>query len=86
MVGDVFTPKSQADVNIIIAAREAEQDARIQRLEEIATARDVSGLKEYTVTQAETWIDNRIDAITNLAEAKEEIRAMFKKMAPYILN
>jgi hypothetical protein len=86
MVGSTFTPFTQSEVDAVEAAREAEQNARLQRLEDIATSQTASGLRVLTVAQAETYIDTQMDAVTSLAEAKVTITRIFKKMVPYLLS
>jgi hypothetical protein len=57
----VFTPITQGELDIIIAAREAVQDERIARLEAIAAAQTSEGGSQYTVAQLDAWLDNQYD-------------------------
>jgi hypothetical protein len=64
VVDKAFTVKDQADIDIIIAAREDEQNARLARLEAIAAAQTSEGGSQYTVDELDTWLDNQYD-VTN---------------------
>lgn len=82
----VFTPKSQVDVDIIIAGRLEIATSEDNRRQEIETEQSNAGLRNITLSQANNFIDTHIDNITDLASAKEEMRIIFKKMIPYILQ
>ena len=45
-----------------------------------------SGLKGLTLAQAETWIDNQVDPVQNLAEAKVMLKNVFKKIAAFLVD
>ena len=42
--------------------------------------------KQYTVAQAENYINNTLNAATTAAEMKEAVRDILLKMVPYILE
>ena len=86
VVDGVFTPKDPAVVNAIIAQREADVAAEINRVGEVVAAQETSGLKQYTMDQVNTYLDNRFNAMTDLDSVKTELRAIFDKMVPYLLN
>ncbi len=58
----------------------------VQRLIDIATAQNNSGLKSVGIETANNFIDFHMDAITDLASAKEEITIILKRMIPYLLK
>jgi hypothetical protein len=68
------------------AAIVAEQTKETIRVDGINAARESTGLKKLTVAQAEKWIDNELDSAANTAETVQAIRAIFKKMVPYLLK
>ena len=66
---------------------EIQIDAAIQaRWQEIKAAREASTLKQYTVAQAENYINNKLNAAATAAEMKEAVRGILLKMIPYVLQ
>ncbi len=61
VVDFVFTPLTQAEVDAIDQAAEVIQDARLQRLEDIAVAQDEEKTSKYTVGILEAYLDNEYD-------------------------
>ena len=57
-----------------------------KRREAILAARDSSELKQYTVAQATTYVNNKLDAATTVAAMKEAVRDILIKMIPYVLE
>jgi hypothetical protein len=57
-----------------------------QRVEEIKSGKETSGLKKITVQQAHDIIDNRINGATTAEEIKAEVAWLLKKMIVYILE
>ena len=86
VVDGFFTPKEPSEVASIIAQREADAAAGAARLADINSARAASGIKQYTVEQVSTYLDNRFDEMTNLETCKTELRKIFDKLIPYILE
>lgn len=86
VVGGVFVPKDSSVVGAIISQRLADASTESSRIEQIKTAQESSGIKKYTIEQIETYLDNRFDAITDLATAKIELRKIFDKIVPYLLG
>ncbi|MGD9156918.1 MAG: hypothetical protein PVG39_00800 [Desulfobacteraceae bacterium] len=78
--------KSQAEIDAIEAAKAQAAADEQTRVEEIETAQQTAGLKSYTITQAETYIDNQLDAASTVAETKEAMKTILKKMIPYLLK
>ena len=72
-----------------IEAEEAEKNNLIeierQRLLDILSVQESIGLKQYTITQAESFIDNKIDPAITVDELKIALKEVLKKMIPYIL-
>ena len=71
------------------AAAKAIADAELAALEQrgldINAAREDSGLRQYTVAQAQTYINNKLNAATTVATMKEAVRDILLKMVPYVL-
>jgi hypothetical protein len=65
---------------------EAENEAGQQRIDDIKAEQETSGLKNISIAQAHTFIDNQIDGASTIAETKEAIKAVLKKMIPYLLQ
>ena len=79
---------------------EEEQLAEHQRLDEIQTAQNTSGLKKVSITQAEEWITEKLEIaqqavqdVTDVATAKAAmnqillaIQEINHKEIPYILK
>jgi len=87
LVGDAYVQvagwaeaKALAD-----AAEAAEKEAFEQRVLEIVAAREEAGLKQYTVAQAQTYINNKLNAASTVAQTKEALREILLKMVPYLL-
>lgn len=70
----------------IQSAKQSALTAVQQRLEDIATAQENSGLNEVTPLQAINYIDGQLDAATSVAETKEALRRILKRMVPYLLK
>lgn len=81
-----FEARPVAEIDAVKAAELAEAGANDNRVEEIKTAKEAGGLKEYTLEQAYRYIDNQLDAATTARETKEAIRTILKRMVPYLLN
>lgn len=56
------------------------------KLQEIIDAQNDSGIKNVTVNQAYTYIDNQFTNASNTAETVLAIQTIFKKMVPFILR
>jgi len=61
VIGDVFTAKTQFEVDAILTAREDEQNTRLLRLEAIQAARIISNLDSVTIEQATAYILAQLD-------------------------
>jgi hypothetical protein len=65
---------------------EAEHATEKQRSIDIKAERETAGLKNISIAQAHAFIDNQIDGASTIAETKEAIKAVLKKMIPYLLQ
>lgn len=65
-----------------LAAAEA---AFEQRVLEIVAAQDATGLKQYTITQATTYINNKMATGTTVAALNAAVKEILLKMVPYVL-
>jgi hypothetical protein len=65
---------------------EAENEAGQQRIDDIKEEQKNAGLKNISIAQAHAFIDNQIDGASTIAETKEAIKAVLKKMIPYLLQ
>ena len=84
--GGMLYPKEQSAVAAIIAQYEADAAAEVARVADIDSAQSTSGIKQYTIEQINTYLDNRFDAITDLDSAKVELRKIIDKMVPYLMG
>lgn len=67
-----------------VALAEAEA-AFEQRVLEIIAAQDSAGLKQYTLTQAKTYITNKMATGTTVATLNAAVKEILLKMVPYVL-
>ena len=65
---------------------QAEIDAEAQRVADIEAEQATAGLKSVTIEQANSFIDNTIDAASTVAETREAVKTVLKKMIPYLLK
>lgn len=69
----------------VLDKTQAEID-EIDRVEEIADVQESDGLKTITIDQAEAYIDNHVDQITNIATNNTQLKIIFKRMFPYLMG
>jgi len=72
----IYNPwKVQQDISN--AAAQAEEAAR-------ETERDTNEIKGLKLNEVDVWIDTRVDAINNMADAKIFLKIVLKKIARYL--
>ena len=87
LVGDAYVQVAGwAEAKVLADAQKAAEEAAFEaRVLEIVEAREAAGLKQYTVTQAQAYINNKLNAATTVAQMKEAVRDILLKMVPYVL-
>ena len=74
------------DAKLAADAALAEAEAAFeQRVLEIVAAQDSAGLKQYTLAQAKTYIDNKMATGTTVATLNAAVKEILLKMLPYVL-
>ena len=69
-----LVPRDASEVAQILSDQAAEQQARIDRLEGIIAAQEASDLKEITIEQATTYIENKLD-LTDLDATAPDVQS-----------
>ena len=57
----------------------------LQRLTDVETEKESAGLKQITITQAHSKIDQIFDEATTIAQLKVATKVALKKIIPYII-
>ena len=81
----------EADTNdpeivVFYQTRQDTKDAESLRQEGIEAGKMASGLKEISIDQANTYIDNQLDDATTIAQLREATKVVLKKMIPFLLQ
>ena len=66
--------------------RAAEESALEDREAAIYAEQESSGLRSFTIAQANNFIDNQLDGATTNAQLREAMKTVLKKMIPFLLQ
>lgn len=77
-----YTEEELQEMADKVAAKAAEE----ARIEEIEEAKAVSGLSNHTLAEAETWITDKIDGASSVAEIKQALKLILLRMVRELLK